>query len=108
MRKFVLAIVATCFALAAPATFAQEKNDASDPLVAKSTTSDSHASIGKKEANSTEKKEASSAEEKDSTAGTAAPAPTREGSWFELKKAEVSFRVRYIDGVPASQRHSTN
>lgn len=97
MRKFVLAVVAACFALAAPAIFAQEKNDVSDPVVAKTTASDSSVTTEKKEERATEKKDA-----------TAVPAPTQEGSWFELKKAEVSFRVRYIDGVPASQRHSTN
>ena len=51
------------------------------------------------------------AESKTSSETEAKPASpsVKENRWFDLNKAEVSFRVRYIDGVPkAVQKHSTN
>jgi len=97
MRKFILAVVACCFVPTAQPLIAQENRDAAPPLIAKATA----------ETGDTEKKADAKAIE-DSAASKPAVAPIKESRWFELKKAEISFRVRYIDGVPASQRHSTN
>jgi len=88
MRKFLFAVVAAYLAFATQPAAAQVE--------------------AKKESQSTTEIASAKKKEEKSDAKSSAPVNPQESRWFELKRAEISFRVRYIDGYPSSNGHSTH